>query len=80
MVLDSKEHLPTTKSVFQVLLQDDFNLVDFCFQGTTALQLIEQKHIQNVKFKLIFIEWKLKEMSGKELTFKLREFYGNNLI
>lgn len=52
---------------------------DFALDGKTGLEKIKQSYVNNEKYDLVFIDWKMPSISGLELSKQIRSAYGNEL-
>ena len=50
---------------------------DVCFDGPTALHMLELQHAKQEPYNLVLMDWKMPEMDGLEATKIIREHYSN---
>ena len=77
LVVDDDE---TTRNYTSVILQRVGIHFDMAASGKQALQMIEEKRKINQNYNLCFIDWKMPDMNGVELTKKIKEIYDDNTV
>ena len=51
---------------------------EYCLSGKDALMLIERANPQAQPYKILFVDWKMPEMDGIELTKRIRRLHGRD--
>ena len=59
----------------RVILDEAGIKADTCYDGQTALQMLEVQHAKHEPYNLVLLDWKMPEMDGVELAKKIRDRY-----
>jgi CheY-like chemotaxis protein len=59
----------------RIILDEAGIKADTCYDGQTALKMLEVQHAKHEPYNLVLLDWKMPEMDGVEVARKIREQY-----
>jgi signal transduction histidine kinase/CheY-like chemotaxis protein len=59
----------------RIILDEAGIKADTCYDGKTALKMLEVQHAKHEPYNLVLLDWKMPEMDGVEVARKIREQY-----
>ena len=59
----------------RIVLDEAGIKADTCYDGKTALQMLEVQHAKHEPYNLVLLDWKMPEMDGIEVTKEIRKQY-----
>jgi CheY-like chemotaxis protein len=59
----------------RIVLDEAGIKADTCYDGQTALQLLEVQHAKHEPYNLVLLDWKMPEMNGVEVAKEIRKRY-----
>ena len=61
----------------KIVLDEVGIAADICFDGQTALEMLEIHHMKHEPYNLVLLDWKMPEMNGVQVAKEIRRRYDN---
>ena len=62
----------------RIILEEVGTSADIAFTGSEAVDMVKLRAMRNEPYNLIFVDWKMPEQNGIEITREIRKISGNN--